>query len=98
MRWILKPQECTGIYMFSGQFLITQGIQSSLSDEEIRTIYLKIQALAQEAGGLDYLQVFVDEESSEKLFFIDQLNREMIASGDCKMEDNYCTLMKASEY
>ena len=97
-KWKRKPQECDGEYFFSGRFLITAGVQRLLSDDEIRAIYLEIQSLVQLHNGLDYLQVYVHEDTEQKLFFIDQLNTEMIQSGEFREEDNHCTLLLAEEY
>jgi hypothetical protein len=95
--WTLQPQEKEGSYFFSGTFLATRGVTEALSKEEIASIYGLIQQLVKENNGLDYLQVFVDEDG-RKLFFIDQLNKEMIESGNFKPEDNHCTLLFDYEY
>lgn len=97
MKWELQPQETNGAYHFSGRFLVTSGVQAELTDEEIRTIYFLVQKLVKENDGLDYLLVFKNKEEL-KLFFIDQLNQEMLASGDHPPEHHYCTLLLASEY
>ena len=98
MKWIRQVQEQEGSYFFSGQFFVTQGIQSSLTQEEILAIYLDVRELAEEKNGIDYLVVYIHKETKQKLFFIDQLNKEMIESGEYKEEHNLCTLMIASEY
>ncbi|MEO1263825.1 MAG: hypothetical protein AAFZ15_33780 [Bacteroidota bacterium] len=98
MKWKRQPQEQEGTYYFSGKFLVTSGVQALLKPHEITAIYLEIQNLVKEKSGLDYLQVYVHEESGQKLFFIDQLNKEMITSGDYLQEYNYCTLLLAEEY
>ncbi|MEL6943848.1 MAG: hypothetical protein AAFO82_14395, partial [Bacteroidota bacterium] len=89
--WTRQVQEQEGTYFFSGKFLVTRGVNESLSQEEILAIYQNVQAFVQEKNGIDYLQVFLDE-SGRKLFFIDQLNKQMIESGDYAAEHNYCTL------
>lgn len=98
MKWKRQPQETEGTYMFSGQFLTTRGVTAKLTREEVLLIYNEIRSLVEKHNGLDYLQSYVHEETGEKLFFIDQLNREMIASGGYGKEDNHCTLLLASEY
>lgn len=98
MKWKLKEQEREGSYYFSGTFFITRGVSVKLTDPEIATIYLLVEKLVKEKDGLDYLQVFVHENTKIKLFFIDQLSKEMIESGQYAPEYNYCTLMLASEY
>ncbi|MEM1325991.1 MAG: hypothetical protein AAGI23_08565 [Bacteroidota bacterium] len=95
--WTRQLQEREGDYFFSGQFLITAGVQSELSPEEVLIIYQNVQAFVREQNGIDYLQVFTDEED-RKLFFIDQLSKQMIESGDYTEEHNICTLMFAHEY
>ena len=97
-KWIRQPQEQSGTYPFSGKFLVTIGIQNLLSKEEIFAIYFDVQKLVKEKDGIDYLVVYIHETTNQKLFFIDQLNREMIASGDYLAEYDYCTLLLAEEY
>lgn len=96
-QWTRKPQEKDGTYLFSGNFYTTSRVYDEISPQVIMAIYADVKAFAQAKQGIDYLQVYVDEQG-RKLFFIDQLNREMIDSGDYKDEDNYCTLLFASEY
>lgn len=96
-QWERQPQEQDGSYMFSGQFYTTRGVADTLSPSEILLIYQDVQTFAKSKHGIDYLQVYKDE-TGRKLFFIDQLNREMINSSEYADEDNHCTLMFASEY
>lgn len=96
-KWTRKAQETDGTYYFSGKFLVTSGVQHLLEPQEIENIYLEIQRLVKEQSGLDYLQVYECEGKTERLFFIDQLNKQMIESGDYAPEHNYCTLLLASE-
>lgn len=98
MKWKRQPQEQSGTYFFSGKFLVTKGIQSLLTDDEIKAIYIEVQQLVRENSGIDYLVVFVNEYTGQKLFFIDQLNKEMIESGEFLAEYNYSTLLLAEEY
>jgi uncharacterized protein (DUF2126 family) len=97
MAWTRKPQEQDGSYFFSGQFYATRATAHELTNAEILSIYNDVRAFAQEKNGIDYLQVYTNEKG-HKLFFIDQLSREMIESGDYNEEDNHCTLMWAHEY
>lgn len=73
-------------------------MQAELTEEEFFALYFEIQRLVKEKSGLDYLQVYVHEDTRQKLFFIDQLNTEMIVSGGYEPEHNHCTLMLAEEY
>ena len=97
MTWTRKLQENPGKYFFSGKFYITQGVSESLSLEEITTICLDLQAFVKEQNGIDYLQVY-ECTDGRKVWFIDQLDAEMIASGEFKPEDNHCTLLLPEEY
>ena len=74
-----------------------QKCYTELSKEEILGIYQDMKAFVEEKQGIDYLLVYLDE-NGRKLFFIDQLNKSMIASGDYEPEHNHCTLMFAHEY
>lgn len=94
MSWILLKQECTGTYKFSGAFYITKGVLEIMTREEALTLLAKAQERAKD--GADYLQVFL--KHGQKLFLIDNLNQEMVDSGDYSDEDNYCTLMRSDEY
>ena len=96
--WVRQPQEQGGDYWFSGHFYITQGVKALLTEEEIFWIYMEIQMLTKEQEGLDYLQVYKRKTDGQKLFFIDQLTRDQVKSGDYLPEYDYCTLMLASEY
>ena len=96
--WILQPQEQGGSYFFSGQFYVTKGIEALLSYDEIFELYQRVKQLVLEKDGLDYLVVFKHKQTAQKLFFIDQLSKEMIKSGDFKATDNHCTLLLAEEY
>ncbi|MCF2220972.1 hypothetical protein H9Q08_16935 [Chryseobacterium sp. PS-8] len=95
--WQHLPQEQEGNYLFSGSFYVTSGVSEKLSAQEISDIYIYTRKLTQEQN-LDYLQVFLNLETGEKLFFIDQIDKSMIESGKYLPHDNYCTLMFASEY
>ncbi len=96
--WLMQPQDQEGEYFFSGQFYATRGIQERLSEIEILELYRRTQQLVRDKKGLDYLVVFKHKQTAEKLFFIDQLNKDMIASGNFRAEDNHCTLLLADEY
>ena len=95
--WTRQPQEKEGSYFFSGDFYATQGVARELGAAEVLAIYLDARAAVKQYDGIDYLQVYTDEKG-RKLFFIDQLSKEMIDSGQFRKEDNYCVLMFAHEY
>ncbi len=96
-RWTRRPQEKIGSYFFSGQFYATKKVATELSADEILYIYNDAKAYAVNNRGIDYMQVYTDEKG-RTLFFIDQLNKEMIDSDEYQDEDNHCTLLFASEY
>ena len=98
MIWKHVPQEREGTYFFTGTFLVTANVNEQIPLRDILEIHLNTRRLAQTKHGLDYLQVFVHPGINERLFFIDQLNEEMKASGGYKEEDNYCTLLFDWEY
>ncbi len=95
--WTRKPPEQDGTYQFSGTFLVTQGVQAKLIQQEILAIYLEIQALVKETGGIDYFQVY-ENEAGDKLYFIDQCSPEMMAGESFNEDDNHCTLLFDYEY
>ena len=97
-KWVRQPQEQGGDYWFSGQFLVTIGVQNLLVAEEILAIHLDVKALVKEKSGIDYLVTYMHSDTKVKLFFIDQLSKGMIESGDYLPEYNHCTLLLASEY
>lgn len=86
-KWIRQPQEQEGTYMFTGHFLVTAMVRANLSDQEIQSIYLETQQAVNENNGLDYLQVFVNSETGEKLFFIASATREEVDSGEFDPKD-----------
>lgn len=95
--WKRQPQEKSGSYFFSGQFLATKGVVSELTPDEILYIYQDIKSFVSDKNGIDYLQIYTDE-NGRKLYLIDQLNKEMVESGEYAPLDNHCTLLWADEY
>lgn len=96
-QWTRKPQEQHGSYFFTGSFYVTRGVAQELTEAEIAAIYLDVQTYVREHDGADYLFVYTSTDG-RKLFFIDNLSREMIESGQYRPEENYCTLLFAYEY
>ncbi len=99
--WERQPQEKEGTYEFSGFLLITRGVQEILSEAEIMSIVVDVKQAVQITGGLDYLQVYKNDEG-QKVWLIDQLNREMLASDDYtlvqKKKYNHFTMLLPEEY
>lgn len=92
------PEYDTGDYWFDGKFFVTKHVQETLSKEEILLIYAHIVNLVQQQQGIDYLQVFEKKKLKYKLFFIDQVTRESLQTGDQPTQHNYCTLLFDWEY
>ena len=95
--WKRQPQEKRGDYFFSGQFLASRGVVSELTPDEILRIYQDIKSFVKDKDGIDYLQIYTDE-NGRKLYLIDQLSKDMIESGEYAPLDNHCTLLWAHEY
>lgn len=97
MQWNRKPQEVPGKYFFSGNFYATQGVVRELSREEIQQIYADVRNFVTQENGIDYLQVY-EHPDGRKVWLIDQLDEQMIASGDYAPEHNHCTMLLPEEY
>ena len=97
-QWKRQPQERQGTYRFSGKFVVTQGIAQLLSEAEIMLLYWEVRYLVEQNDGIDYFVVFTHEGTGQELFFIDQINDEMKASGGHPQEHDYCTLLLKIEY
>lgn len=95
--WKLRKQEREGLYRFSGTLYVTQAVMSSLNVGEILTIYLDIQSVVAQKGGVDYFQVY-ENEAGEKLYLIDNCSPGMMATEDFDRADNHCTLLFSYEY
>ena len=93
-----RLQEKEGDYQFGGTLYITPAVKNILTKEEVLEIYTFTQGLVKQHKGIDYLQSFYHIEQDCKLFFIDQLNKSMLDSKTYSKEEDYCTLMLASEY
>jgi len=96
-KWQRQKQECEGNYYFCGNFYATSGVAESLPKKEIMEIIQDVKQAVKENIGLDYLQVFKNNEG-QKIFVIDQLTKEEVESGDYSPEDNYTMVLFAEEY
>lgn len=96
IKWKLQPQEGEGTYRFSGRFVATRGVTELLSEAEIMILYWTVRYLVEQNDGIDYLVVFVHEETYQTLYLIDQLNEEM--KPDHPKEHDYCPLLLKEEY
>lgn len=95
--WIRKPQEQEGTYFYSGQLYVTPAVLNSVPPNDILAICTDIQLFVKEKNGIDYLQIYVNDKG-DKLYFIDQLKKEMVECGKYGPEENYCTLLFSWEY
>ena len=97
-KWKMKPQECTGTYMFNGLYVITSRIQNELEYEDINYILQDIKNYILKHAGADYLFVF--KYKDQKIFVIHNLNIEMRKNQTEAFiyENNYFTIMSADEY
>ena len=97
-KWKMKPQECSGTYMFDGYFMITRGIMLELKYEEALKIMQDIKTYILKHGCADYLFVF--KHKNQKIFVIDNLNLEMKKNHTESFitKNNYFTIMLADEY
>ncbi|MEO2063259.1 MAG: hypothetical protein ABGW97_09775 [Christiangramia sp.] len=90
--------EQDGSYFFEGEFYLSRGVLDNIPKKEIAEIFDFTRRLVQQHNGIDYLQTFYSIDQDCKLFFIDNLNREMIESNNYRSSDNYATLLLSSEY
>lgn len=96
--WTRKPQEKEGQkYFFSGQCLITAGINETIHKDELRSMIADLQTFVKEKDGVDYRQVYEDENGN-RVWMIDNLNQEMKQSEDYEAEDDYFTILYPHEY
>jgi len=96
MKWTRQKQEQQNQkYFFNGKGLITSGAQALLSREEAIQIVQELQKLANEKGGLDYLQTFKNEKG-QRIWVIDQLDEGM--KKEHPKEHDYFTILLPSEY
>jgi hypothetical protein len=97
-KWTRKKQERDDQkYFFNGNFIATRGILNALSKKEIKFIYFDVRQFADEQQGINFIQVYQDEKGRE-VWVIDQLDKDMVESGDYDTEDNHCTLLFPHEY
>lgn len=95
-KWIRQEQE--GTYLFGGTCYVTKGVVEALSEGEIRLICEDIKDIVVINDGIDYLLVYIHEDTKQKVFCIDQINKERIISAEHPQEQNYWTILLAEEY
>ena len=92
LEWKRQPQEMENDYTFSGKFKITQGVGATLKPAEIFAIWLDLEGFVLSKGGVDYLQIFKNQNADETVYCIDQLSESM------KKEDYTAEEVKAYDY
>ena len=100
--WKRQPEEVPNQdYFFNGRGYVTHGVQQLLSPQEILFIMLEVQGFVSIQKGVDYLQVFQNQETGDKIFCIDELSKSMIESGNYSKDDiknyHYWTMLLPEE-
>lgn len=90
--------EQEGNYFFEGAYYLSRGVIDNIPKKEIAEIFYFTKKLVKQHNGIDYLQTFYSIDQDCKLFFIDNLSKQMIESGNYSQSDNYATLILSNEY
>lgn len=96
--WKRQPQEQEGQDWFAGQVYATAGVSKEIPPDEIRAILTDLWEFVRQEQGIDYLQVYVNEESGRKVWVIDQVTRTALQQGEHPPEHNYFTILFPEEY
>lgn len=94
-KWTHQPQEQDGDYWFDGQIFMTNNIQADIPEKELIALISYIQKLAIDSKGIDYLQVFTNDEG-DKIYIIDQITRKQVPKSP--KEYHHCTILFDHEY
>ena len=97
MHWKHMLQEQPGSYQFSGPLYVTDTVAATIHLEDILSLFLFVREFVEAHGGAEQIQIF-ESEAGDRLYLIDQLSPEMLASSRYKEADNFCTLLYSSEY
>lgn len=95
--WTRQPQEHQGTYQFNGKLYVTTRVTTEISSEEIKSILYDLQIFVIQNNGADYLQAYHSDDG-RRIWIIDQLNKEMIESGEYDPDFNYYTVLFPEEY
>lgn len=99
MAWIRQPQEHEeGDYWFNGQGYLTWRVSEEIPEVEIQEIVADLQRFIHQEQGIDYLQVYVNDQTGRKVWIIDQLTRAQVQSGEFLPEYNHFTVLFPEEY
>jgi hypothetical protein len=98
--WQLLPKEQSGNYFFSGKVInINCSVIDDIQLPEILLLFSMLRKIAAKTNGLKAVQAFVhSNDKSKKLYFVDNLSKEMINKGKFQEDENYCTIMWDYEF
>lgn len=98
VQWTWKPQECTGDYLFNGQYVVTKGVSETLDFIEILALQNFVKRLVKLNKSLDYFQVFTCSDG-RKIWIIDNYSTERKSTMDQEeLENDYYTMLLPTEY
>lgn len=99
-KWVLQAQEEMGTYQFSGNMFVTKTVVDSVPPDEIYLMIADVKERVKSNKGADYLQVFKEKYGDRTIYFIDNLNQEMInnSTPEFVKENNYYTILFSFEY
>lgn len=99
MKWIRQELEISsGDYWFAGKCVATRGVITEIPETEVVAIAQDINRISRESEGIDYLQVYIHEETERKIWVIDQVTRSSLQNRDHPDEHNYFTILFPEEY
>jgi hypothetical protein len=76
---------------------MTNGVQESLSADEVLWIIMTLRRFVREHNGADYIQCF-ECDDGRKVWCICQLSKSMKESGDYGPDDDFWTMLLPEEY
>ena len=97
-QWLLQKQ--SGSHFFTGKLInINCSVIDDIQLPEILLLLDVVRKFAERLNGLNAVQVFVNsQDSSKKLYLVDNLSKEMIESGKFKEVENICSVMWDYEF
>ena len=94
--WKRLPQENEGQdFWFQGRCLLTHGVSTNLSPEEVQAILADLHEFVKEKQGVDYLQVY-EREGGLRVWIIDQVPKSEL--DDHPLSHNHYTILFPEEY
>lgn len=94
------PELATGDFFFDGTPFVTPWAQALLNPQTLQSIIAELQNLAKAQGGIDYLQVFYQPESQQKIWVIDATPRSCLQENKLmgNLEYHHFTILTPEEY